>query len=177
MWSFQHFFFKTLSVAHFIPLKSVTLYCTEMQISVQHGIKPLHGCQSKQLLEQLQMFLNVWCSFVGEKLSDCAVTLLWYYMQMLYRLKVQTSFFCDPGNADGTDWMINAYKRELKIMQILNTKDESELCSSISLTEKHLSNRSLRGEPKKDKLIHCNKSRGIHVWFQCVEFVWKCTML
>lgn len=58
MWSFQHFFFKTLSVAHFIPLKSVTLYCTEMQISVQHGIKPLHGCQSKQLLEQLQMFLN-----------------------------------------------------------------------------------------------------------------------
>lgn len=49
------------------------------------------------------MFLNVWCSFVGEKLSDCAVTLLWYYMQMLYRLKVQTALFCDLGNADGTN--------------------------------------------------------------------------
>lgn len=33
------FFFETLSMAHVIPLKSETLYCTEMQISVQHGNK------------------------------------------------------------------------------------------------------------------------------------------
>lgn len=49
--------------------------------------------------------------------------------------------------------MINAYG-DLKIMQILNTKDESELCLSISLTEQTLSNCSLRGELKKAKLIY-----------------------
>lgn len=39
-------------------------------------------------------------------------------------------------------------------MQILNTKDESELCSPTSLTKQHLSNCSLRGEPNKVKLIY-----------------------
>lgn len=49
--------------------------------------------------------------------------------------------------------MINAYERDLK-MQILNSKDVNELCSSVSLIEQHLPNCSTRGEPKKVKLMY-----------------------